>query len=135
MNNTKFGKTMENVSKHKDTKFVRTEKRRNYWSQNQVIILRSFSQKTCQLQISKLPPISLNKPVYLGLSILELSKKLIYNSWYDYVKPTHGEKAMFCYMDKTFHCSHQKIIFIKTLQQITDDASKGKKAKGTKSVS
>ena len=35
----------------------------------------------------------MNKPVYLGLSILELSKILNYEFWYDYVKPKYGEKA------------------------------------------
>ena len=34
----------------------------------------------------------MNKPVYLGLSILALSKILMYEIWYDYVKPKYGEK-------------------------------------------
>ena len=41
----------------------------------------------------------MNKPVYLGLRILELSKMLMYEFWYDYVKPKYGEKAKLCYMD------------------------------------
>ena len=42
----------------------------------------------------------MNKPVYLGLSILQLSKILIYKLWYDYVKPKYGGKAKLCYMDR-----------------------------------
>ena len=38
----------------------------------------------------------MNKPVYLGLSILELSKILMYEFWYDYVKPKYGEKVSLC---------------------------------------
>ena len=41
----------------------------------------------------------MSKPIYLGLSILELSKIVMYESWYDYVKPKYGEKAKLCYMD------------------------------------
>ena len=40
-----------------------------------------------------------NKPVYLGLPILELNKTLIYEFWYDYVKPDYDEKSKFYYMD------------------------------------
>ena len=40
----------------------------------------------------------MNKPVYLGLLILEMSKTVICKFWYDYVKPKYGEKAN-CYMD------------------------------------
>ena len=43
--------------------------------------------------------ILMNKPFYLGLSILELSKVLMYEIWYDYVKPKYGEKIKLCYMD------------------------------------
>ena len=35
----------------------------------------------------------MNKPVYLGLSILDLSKTVMYKFWYDYVKPKYGENA------------------------------------------
>ena len=41
----------------------------------------------------------MNKPVYLELSILELSKLLMYEFWYDFVKPKHHEASKFCYMD------------------------------------
>ena len=51
----------------------------------------------------------MNKPVYLGLSILELNKILMYEFWYDYVKPKYGEKAKLFYMD-----TDSFIIYIKT---------------------
>ena len=51
----------------------------------------------------------MNKPVYLGLSILELSKILMYEFWYDYVKPKYGEKVKLCYMD-----TDSFIVYIKT---------------------
>ena len=41
----------------------------------------------------------MNKPVYLGMSILDISKTLMYEFWYDYVKPKYKEKAKLCYMD------------------------------------
>ena len=41
----------------------------------------------------------MNKPVYLGLSILELSKILMYEFWYDYVKPKYGKNVRLCCMD------------------------------------
>ena len=41
----------------------------------------------------------MNEPFHLGLSILELSKMLMYEFWYDYVKPKYGEKAILCYVD------------------------------------
>ena len=42
----------------------------------------------------------MNKPVYLGLSILDICKTVMYEFWYDYVKPKYGEKVNLCYMDK-----------------------------------
>ena len=52
--------------------------------------------------------ILINKPVYLGLSILELSKILIYDFWYDYVKRKYDEKTnYFFYGYRQFHCIHK----------------------------
>ena len=41
----------------------------------------------------------MNKPVYLGLSLLELSKIVMHEFWYDYVKSKYGGNAKLCYMD------------------------------------
>ena len=41
----------------------------------------------------------MNKPVYLGMSILEISKTLIYKFWYDYIKPNYQNNVKLCYMD------------------------------------
>ena len=50
----------------------------------------------------------MNKPVYLGLSILDLSKTVIYEFWYDYVKPKYGENVKLCYMDTDSFTVHVK---------------------------
>ena len=51
----------------------------------------------------------MKKPVCLGISILEISKILMHEFWYDYVKPKYGEKAKLFYMDKDSF-----IVYIKT---------------------
>ena len=99
MNNEVFGKTMENVRKHRDIKLVTTERRRNYLvSEPNYHTTKFFTENLLAIEIKK-TEILINKPVYLGLSILELSKILMYEFWYDYVKPKYGEKTKLCNMD------------------------------------
>ena len=43
--------------------------------------------------------VKMNKPIYLGLSILDISKVLMYEFWYDYMKPKYGTRVKLCYMD------------------------------------
>ena len=61
----------------------------------------------------------MNKPVYLALSILKIIKIVLYEFWYDYVRPKYREKAKLCYMDvDSFIVYTKKMIFIKTLQKM-----------------
>ena len=63
--------------------------------------------------------ILMNKPVYLGLSLLDLSKTLIYVFGYHYVKSKYGENEKVCYMDTHSFIAHVKqIIFTKILQKM-----------------
>ena len=51
--------------------------------------------------------ILMNKPVFFGLSILDLSKTIMYEFWYDKIKPKFGENTKPCYMDtdhRQLHC-------------------------------
>ena len=50
----------------------------------------------------------MNEPVYLGLSILDLSKTVMYEFWYDYLKPKYGENLKICYMDTNSFIAHVK---------------------------
>ena len=87
MNNAVFGKTMENIRKNRDIKFVTTDKRRNRLvSEPNYHRTRWFSEKLLAIEMKK-TKVKMNKPIYLGLSILEVSKTLMYEFWYDYMKP------------------------------------------------
>ena len=66
--------------------------------------------------------VKMNKPIYLGLSILEISKILMYEFWYDYMKPKYGDNVKLCYMD-----TDSFIMYIKTedfYKDIADDVEK-----------
>ena len=47
----------------------------------------------------RLTKVKMNEPAYLGQTILDISKTLMYEFWYDYLKPKYGDKAKLCYMD------------------------------------
>ena len=99
MNNAVFGKTMENVRKHRDTKLVKTERRRNYLvSEPNYHTKKFFTEDLLAIEMKK-AEILMNEPVYSGLSIPELCKILIYEFWYDYMKPKYREKSKLPYMD------------------------------------
>ena len=57
-----------------------------------------FSENLLAIEMKKIK-VKMNKPVYLGLSILEISKTLMYEFWYDYIKPKYQNNAKLCYMD------------------------------------
>ena len=78
MNNAVFGKTMENVSKNRDIKLVTTDKRRNQLvSEPNCHTTKWFSEKLLANEM-KQTKVKMNKPIYLGLSILEISETLMY---------------------------------------------------------
>ena len=85
MNNSVFGKTMENVRKHRDIKLVTTDKRRNQLvSEPNYHTAKWLSENLLTIEVKKIKVI-MNKPVYLGLLILEISKILMYEFWSNYV--------------------------------------------------
>ena len=84
---------MENVRKHRDIKLVTTDKRRNQLvTEPNYHKTKWFSEDLLAIEIKK-TKVKLNKPVYLGLLKLEISRALMYEFWYDYIEPK------LCYMD------------------------------------
>ena len=66
--------------------------------------------------------VKMNKPMYLGQAILDISKILMYEFWYDYLKPKYGDKVKLCYMD-----TDSFVIFVKTedfYKDIANDVDK-----------
>ena len=114
MNNGVFGKTMKNVRKDKDIELVTTNKRRNYLVSELNSYEKILSENLSAKEMKKIK-VKMNKPEYLGLSILEISKRLMYEFWYQ-------QNAKLCYMD-----TDSFIIHIKTeevYEDIADDVEK-----------
>ena len=99
MNNAVFGKTMENIRKHRDIKLVTTDKKRSKLvSEPNYHTINLISKYLSIIEIKK-TKVKKNKPIYLGLTILEISKILMYEFWYDYMKPKYNNNVKLCYMD------------------------------------
>ena len=99
MNNAVFAKTMENVRKHRDIKLVKTDhKRKKLVSEPNYHTMKLISENLSIIEMKKVK-VKMNKPIYLGLSILEISKIIMYEFWYDYVKKKYGDMVKLCYMD------------------------------------
>ena len=108
INNSVFGKTMENVRKHRDIKLVTTDKGRSLFvSKPNHHTTKWFSENVLAMEM-KNTKVKTNKPVYLSLPILEISKILIYEFWYNYMKPKHGYNVKLCYMDTDSFIMHLK---------------------------
>ena len=99
MNNSVFRKTMENVRNHRDIKLVTTEKRRvKLVSEPNYHTTKQFSKNLSAIEMKK-TNVKINEPLYLGMSILDMSKTLMYEFWHDYVKQKYNDKAKLCYVD------------------------------------
>ena len=99
MNNSVFGKTMENIRKHRDIKLVTTDKkRRKLVSEPNYHTINLISEDLSIIEMKK-TKVKMNKQIYLGLSILEIIKTLMYEFWYDYMKPKYANNVKLCYMD------------------------------------
>ena len=108
MNNSVFGKTMENIRKHRDIKLVTTDKKRSKLvSEPNYHTINLISEELSIIEMKK-TKVKMNKPIYLGLSILEISKILMYEFWYDYMKPKYNGNARFCYVDTNSFVMHIK---------------------------
>ena len=77
MNNAVFGKTMENVRKHRDIKLVTKDKRRNQLASEPNYHTTNFFSKNLLAIEMKKTKVKMNKPLYLGMSILDISKTLM----------------------------------------------------------
>ena len=90
---------MENVRKHRDIKLVTTEEKIiKLVSEPNYHTTKHFSKNLLAIEM-KMTKVKMNKPVYLGMSILDISQILMYEFWYDHVTPKYKDRAKLCYMD------------------------------------
>ena len=101
MNNSWFLKTIENVT---------TDKRRNYLgSEPNYHTIKCFSDNLMAMEMNKIN-VKMNRPVYLGLSSLDISKIAMYEYWHDHTKPKYGDNAKLCYMNADNLIFHVKSV-------------------------
>ena len=120
MNNSVFGKTMENIRKHRDIKLVTTDKKTSKLvSEPNYHTINLISEDLSIIEMKK-TKVKMNKPIYLGLSILEISKILMYEFWYDYTKLKYNDNVRLCYMDTDSFIMNIKTNYF--YKDISDDA-------------
>ena len=118
MNNTVFGKTMENIRNHRDIKLVTSGKQRSILASEPNYHLSKCISKDLMIMEMRNVEVKMNMPMYLGQAILDISKTLMCEFWYDYIRPKYKEKARRCCMD-----TNGFVMFIKTEDFYKDIAS------------
>ena len=99
MNNSVFGKTIENIRKRTDIKLGTTEKQVEKWIYQPNYVHRTtFSDSLVAIHMAK-TKLYFNKPVYLGMCILDLNKTLMYEFHYMYIKRKYGDGPKLLFTD------------------------------------
>ena len=99
MNNSVFGKTMENLRKRQDIKLVTDEEDLLRWaSKPSFISSKIFNEDLVAVHKTK-TTLTLNRPAYVGMCILDLSKTMMYDFHYNYIKNKYGDKARLLFTD------------------------------------
>ena len=104
LNNAVFGKTMENLRKRVDVKLVTNEKQlNNLTSKPTYVSSKIFNENLVAVHKIK-EQLTLNRPAYIGMCILDLSKTLMYDFHYNYIKKRYGSKAQLLFTDTDSLC-------------------------------
>ena len=99
MNNSVFGKTMENIRKRVDVRLVTDEnKLLKLASKPTYVSSKIFNENLVAIHKIK-ETLTLNRPAYVGMCILDLSKTLMYDFHYNYIKDKYGDKARLLFTD------------------------------------
>ena len=99
MNNSVFGKMIENVRKRRDIKLIVTEERRKkLTSEPNYVSCNAFSDHLMAIEMRKIR-VTMDKPITVGQAILDKSKELMYKFYYDYLKQKYKDKKNLLYMD------------------------------------
>ena len=99
MNNSVFGKTMENIRNRKVVKLVGDRnKARKLVAKPNFKHINIFSEELIAVHMKK-TELTMDKPIYLGMCILDLSKTIMYDFHYNYIKPKYGDKAKLLFTD------------------------------------
>ena len=120
MNNSVFGKTMENLRKRIDVKLVNSEKKvRKLTCKPTFHAFKMFNEDLAAIHLRK-AKLKLNRPIYVGFSILDLSKTLMYDFHYSYIKAKYGLKAKLLFTDTDSLCYEIETVDI--YQDMLNDA-------------
>jgi hypothetical protein len=118
MNNSVFGKTMENIRKHQDVQLVNnTRKLRRLSSKPNFKSFKIFTDQLAAVHMSK-QEIILKKPTYVGMSILDISKVFMYEFHYNHIRAEYGDRATLLMTDT------DSLIYIIQTDDIYEDMSK-----------
>ena len=99
MNNSVFGKTMENIRKRVDVRLITDEKKLlKYASKPTYVSSKIFNENLVAIHKIK-ETLTLNRPAYVGMCILDLSKTLMYDFHYNYIKKKYENKAKLLFTD------------------------------------
>ena len=99
MNNSVFGKTMENIRKRVDVRLVTDEKKLLKLTSKPTYVSSKIFNKNLVAVHKIKETLTLNRPAYVGMCILDLSKTLMYNFHYKYIKNKYGNKAKLLFTD------------------------------------
>ena len=114
--NSIYGKAVLSDRKHRDIKLVTAEYKINKLeSEPNYHSTKCISKHLLVMEMKKIE-VKINKQIYLGQTVLDLSKTLMFEFWYDYLKPMYGDKIILCYTDTDSFIMHIKqMIFTKIL--------------------